>query len=185
MKKNYYVNSISIVIITLMIVALNLANAADIKKTWILSASEWNSIASPKHDGSDTEMANALAKEGWEITQFSMAGIVLKNTGNKHQTKILSINEWNSIAKAKHGGSDTEMANALAKEGWEITQFSMAGIVLKNTGNKHQTKILSINEWNSIAKAKHDGSDTEMANALVKEGWEITQFSMAGIVLKR
>jgi hypothetical protein len=50
---------------------------------------------------------------------------------------VLGIDEWNSIARAKHGGSDTEMANALAQEGWELTQLSMVGIVLKRNSFFH------------------------------------------------
>ena len=153
-----------------------------IKMLW---SSEWNKIAREHHGGNDTEVARVFAAEGWEIVQLSNDGIILKKTGKEHDVKVLSISEWNTIAREQHEGDDNKMANAYAHGGWEIVQLNATGIVLQKTGTKHEYKIVSLNEWGTIAEEKHGGDDNKMANAFARDGWEIAELSYAGVVLKR
>ena len=130
MKKSIIYYSTLVLFGIFFIISYGSAEADD-KKARVLSFGQWDREAKAKYSGSDTKMANALAKEGWEITQLAMGVAVLNNTGKPHQAKVLSVSQWDREAKAKHGGSDTKMANAFAKEGWEITQLTREGIVLK------------------------------------------------------
>jgi hypothetical protein len=153
-----------------------------IKMLW---SSEWNKIARVHHGGDDTEAAMAFASEGWNIVQLSNDGIILKKTGKVNDVKVLSINEWNMMARESHGGDDNKMANEYANAGWEIVQLNATGIVLQKTGKKHEYRILGLNEWGKIAEEKYGDDDNKMANAFSREGWDIAELSYTGIVLKR
>jgi hypothetical protein len=167
----------------LICVQFSRADAEEIK---IMSLGEWAKLSKEKHDRNATSLANALAAEGWELMQFSRAGILLRRTGNAYKVKIYTLGDWRGKAMEEYSGNSTRMANALASEGWEILQYSASsGIILKRTGKKHEVKLMGISEWKEIAQEEHNDNNTKMATALGALGWEISQFTMDRIILKK
>lgn len=185
--KIYPVGALGVLSLLLLSSCLSMPrpSSAEPVRYWIMSIEEWNSVSVNMYGDDDTRMANGLLADGWDLFRLTDVGVVLKQTDGRRETRIIGIDQWNEIAKEKHNGSDTDMANALAGEGWEITDMSLMGVVLKRNRNAGQVLIYGFDEWNAMVEARHKGSDTEALNAQADQGWELVQLSQLGVVLQR